>query len=114
MNVEIGKIDTLMLNQLKFSMKTYSLEPLIEKEQVKIVIFDKHEDEDYHTLLISNRDYESSLRIEYNNLAFERELHSLDIRYDCDEWVCFQEVTREEIKTELESRGYLVVMSEDY
>lgn len=96
-------------------MKVHNLEPLIEKEQVKIVIFDLIEDDDYHTLLITNRDYESSLRIQHDNLAFERELQSLDIRYDGDEWACFQDgVTRDEIKDELESRGYLVVMGEDY
>ncbi len=90
-------------------MKAHNIEKLIDKEDVKIVLYDKDPDDDYYTLGISNRDYESSLRIRHDNLSFERELESLDIQFDCDEWICYQVVSgREEIKTELEKRGFLV------
>ena len=47
-------------------------------------------------------------------MSFSRELESLDIKFDGDDWFCEQEVDRSELKKELELRKFIVVMGEDY
>ena len=65
-------------------------------------------------MLITNKDYTSSRKIEHNNLSFLRELESMNINFYGDEYICEQEVDRCELKKELENRNFLVVMGEDY
>ena len=94
-------------------MKINKIDELINKEDVKIVLY-KDDNEDFVSLLITNKDYTSSRKIEHNNLSFLRELKSLDIKFYGDEYICEQEVDRCELKKELENRNFLVVMGEDY
>lgn len=87
-----------------------------KKEDVKIVLYDDgYEYRDYPiSILISNKDYESSHRIEYNELMFANELDELDIQFESDEWISYKYTDRDKLKTELERRGFLVVMGEYY
>jgi hypothetical protein len=87
---------------------------LVNKEDVKLVLYDVGDDEDFISLLITNKD-QTSLRIIYpDNLSFSRELESLNIRFEEDGWTCYQEVDRNELKEKLERRNFTVIMGEDY
>jgi hypothetical protein len=85
----------------------------INKEDVTIVLY-KEDGDDLVGLHITNRDYTSSNKIENENLSFSKELESLDIFFQGDEWVCNQDVDRNQLKKALEVRGFFVIMNENY
>jgi hypothetical protein len=86
---------------------------LVKKKDVKIVLY-KDKKEDFVSLLVTNRYYKSSIKIYHDNLSFENDFKSLSIKFQEDEWICELDIDRDELKKELESRHFLVIMGEDY
>jgi len=86
---------------------------MTRKEDVILVLYYEVEYDLPITILIRNKEYDSTHDIDFNRLSFIDDFDELSIIFSEDEWVSNIYTDMVALKLELEKRGFLVVYSEN-
>lgn len=79
----------------------------LSKENSVIVLYDLEEGYDYFTVDV-NKDYGDYSGRFSGEFQFQNELDELDIKLEFDEYIYYGDMTKEELKQELLSRGFKI------
>ena len=101
-----------MRNNNRIKKFNEHIEDALYKKDALIVIFNKEDDEDYYPIIITHKDKGGNYYGKWKE--FQPELIELNIREEGDEWYCESSISRSQLKTKLESRGFNFILGEDY